>query len=92
MVRINIILVNSIMFKLLVEAVIVGIMVVVVGSGVGYLVGRVNSVDLQKVCKKWNKNHVMEISLFLTGVVLHLLCEISGINKWYTKNEKTYGY
>jgi len=86
MVRINIILVNSIMFKLLVEAVIVGIMVVVVGSGVGYLVGRVNSVDLPKVCKKWNKNHVMEISLFLTGVVLHLLCEISGINKWYTKN------
>ena len=86
MVRINIILVNSIMFKLLVEAVIVWIMVVVVGSGVGYLVGRVNSVDLPKVCKKWNKNHVMEISLFLTGVVLHLLCEISGINKWYTKN------
>ena len=74
------------MFKLLVEAVLVGIMVVVVGSGVGYLVGRVNSVDLPKVCKKWNKNHVMEISLFLTGVVLHLLCEISGINKWYTKN------
>ena len=80
MVRKNIILVNSIMFKLLVEAVLVGLMVVVVGSGVGYIVGRVNSVDLPKVCKKWNKNHVMEISLFLTGVVLHLLCEFSGIN------------
>ena len=33
------------MFKLLVEAVVVGVMVVIVGSAVGYVVGRVNSVD-----------------------------------------------
>ena len=74
------------MFKLLVEAVVVGLMVLVVGSGVGYVVGKMNSVDLPKVCKKWNKNHVMELSLFFTGVVLHLLCEYSGINKYYIKN------
>lgn len=74
------------MFKLLVEAVVVGIMVVIVGSVVGYLVGKVNSVDLPKLCKKWNKNHVMEISLFFTGALTHLLCEFSGVNKWYTKN------
>lgn len=74
------------MFKLLVEAVVVGVMVVIVGSAVGYVVGRANSVDLPKVCKKWNKNHVMEISLFFTGVILHLLCEFSGINKYYIKN------
>ena len=74
------------MFKLLVEAVVVGVMVVIVGSAVGYVVGRVNSVDLPKVCKKWNKNHVMEISLFLTGAITHLLCEVSGINKYYIKN------
>ena len=72
--------------KLLVEAVIVGIMVLVVGSGVGYIVGMMNSMDLPSVCKKWNKNHVMEISLFFTGFVTHLLCEFSGVNKWYTKN------
>ena len=70
------------MFKLLVEAVVVGLMVVVVGSVVGYLVGKLNSVDLPKVCKKWNKNHVMEISLFFTGAPTHLLCEFSGLNKW----------
>ena len=74
------------MFKLLVEAVVVGVMVVIVGSAVGYVVGRVNSVDLPKVCKKWNKNHVMEISLFFTGAITHLLCEVSGINKYYIKN------
>lgn len=72
--------------KLLIEAVVVGIMVVVVGSAVGFVVGTFNSVDLPKVCKKWNKNHVMEISLFFTGFVLHLLCEVTGINKWYIKN------
>jgi membrane protein DedA with SNARE-associated domain len=74
------------MFKLFVEAVVVGVMVVVVGSGVGFVVGKMNSMDLPKVCKKWNKNHVMEISLFFTGFVTHLLCEFSGVNKWYTKN------
>ena len=65
------------MLKLFVEAVVVGIMVVVVGSCVGFVVGKMNSMDLPKVCKKWNKNHVMEISLFFTGFVTHLLCEFT---------------
>jgi len=28
----------------------------------------------------------MEISLFLTGFLVHIFCEYSGINKWYCKN------
>ena len=74
------------MDKLLIEAVVVGIGTIIVGSIVGYIVGKCNSIDLPSVCKKWNKNHVMEISLFLTGFVLHLICEYSGINKYYCKN------
>ena len=59
---------------------------IVVGTIVGVIVGRFNSINLPAVCKKWNKNHIMEICLFLTGFVAHLLCEFLGVNKWYCKN------
>lgn len=72
--------------RLLVEAVSVGILTVLVGSLVGFILGKTVSTNLPRLCKEWNKNHIMEMSLFLTGVAVHLLCEITGINKWYCKN------
>jgi hypothetical protein len=39
----------------------------------GFFVGRALSVDLPPVCKKWNTNYIMEISLFLTGFVSFLV-------------------
>ena len=42
-------------------------------------------VDLPPVCKDWNKNYIMEISLFLTGFLTHLAFEFMGANKWYCK-------
>ena len=71
--------------RLLIEAVIVGIVVMLVGTLSGYIVGKFNNIDLPSVCKKWNKNHVMEISLFITGFFTHLLFELLGLNKWYCK-------
>jgi len=38
------------------------------------------------VCKDWNKNYAMEMCLFLTGFIAHLLCEYTGINVWYCNN------
>ncbi len=49
-----------------------GILTVIIGSIVGYVLGKCNSVDLPAICKTWNRNHIMEQSLFLTGVILHL--------------------
>ena len=72
--------------KLLLEAISVGIITVIIGTIVGFGVGKLFSSKLPSVCKKWNKNHVMEISLFLTGFLVHLLCEFTGINGWYCKN------
>ena len=74
------------MLRLLVEAFVVGLLTVAVGSLVGYGIGKAVDSDLPEVCRDWNKFYVMEISLFLTGVVIHLLCEAVGINRWYCKN------
>ena len=74
------------MIKLLKEAVIVGIATVVIGTLVGFVMGKLFSMNLPAICKKWNKNHIMEITLFLTGFLLHIICEYTGINKWYCKN------
>lgn len=72
--------------NLLIEAIVVGIILVIVASLVGIIVGKFMSVELDEMCKKWNKNHIMEITLFISGVLVHLLCEYLGINKWYCKN------
>lgn len=72
--------------KLLKEAAIVGIATVVIGTLVGFVMGKLFSMNLPAICKKWNKNHIMEITLFLTGFLLHIICEYTGINKWYCKN------
>ena len=72
--------------QLIVESVIVDVMTVIVGSLVGFILSKIVSSDLPEVCKKWNNFHIMEISLFLTGVIIHLLCEFSGLNKWYCAN------
>ena len=70
----------------MIEALVVGIATVVVGSVVGFGVGKVLGSDMPKVCENWNKKYAMEISLFLTGSLLHLLFEFLGGNKWYCKN------
>jgi small basic protein len=67
---------------LITEAIVIGIMTVVVGT----VIGKIFQTEVPSQCKDWNKNHVMEISLFLTGAAIHLLCEYFGVNKWYCKH------
>ena len=68
------------MKTLFIEAVAVGILVVIIGTIVTkVLFGNGSSKD-------WNKHHTMEIALFLTGVFTHFFCEFTGINQWYCKN------
>lgn len=70
------------MYDLLKEAFVVGIITTVFGSLISYsLKGMV-----PEGCKDWNSNYIMEISLFVTGFLIHLFCEFSGINIWYCKN------
>ena len=74
------------MYRLFVEAVCVGIITVIFGNISGFIVAPFLKVDLPEICSTWNKFYTMEVSLFLTGFLIHLFCEFSGINKWYCKN------
>jgi len=55
------------------HSVLFGILSIIIGNIVGFIVGYFLSVDLPKVCKTWNKNYVMELSLFFTGMISFLL-------------------
>lgn len=74
------------MIKLIIEALFVGISIVISGTISSFIFSRFFKVELPPVCKEWNKNYVMEITLFFTGVFLHLIFELIGLNKWYCKN------
>ena len=74
------------MIDLLIEAAVVGIILVIVGTLVSFVIGKLFATDLPPVCKDWNKNYIMEICLFISGVLTHILFELAGANKWYCNN------
>lgn len=80
------------MIKLITESIIVGISIVLFGTITSKLFSEYFKVDLPPVCKEWNKNFVMEITLFFTGVFVHLSFELLGINRWYCKNSYACGH
>ena len=65
------------------EAVFCGLLVLGAAYIVKHIVKPYFKVDLPEICEKWNKKHVFEVSMFLTGFVLHILLEITGVNKTY---------
>lgn len=64
---------------LLIEAIIVGVLVTIIGIIISTISGGVFP-KTKPECEDWNKYYVMEITLFLTGFITHLLCEFSGLN------------
>jgi len=70
-------------YRVFIEACIVGLLVMLVGVIGSKIVKPFFGVSLPEICKSWNKKHVMEASLFVTGFLLHIILEITGINKDY---------
>ena len=75
-------IVNNIMKTLLIEAIFVGILTVFVGILITFIIKNCTNTNVPKNCR----NHTMEMNLFITGLCVHLICEMTGINKWYCKN------
>jgi hypothetical protein len=65
------------------EATFVGILTALIGYVASALVKPYFKVDLPEICKSWNKKHLMEMSLFATGFLLHIFLEFTGMNKTY---------
>lgn len=71
------------------EAVVVGFLLIIfvyVASAIVSLMGLKPS--LPDICKTWNKNHIMEISVFLAGALFHLSFEVLGLNRQYVLSKK----
>ena len=61
---------------MILNSVLFGIASIIIGNIVGFVVGYFLSIDLPKVCKTWNKNYIMEISLFFTGMITFLVYKL----------------
>ena len=63
-----------------IEAFMVGLLVIVIGIVLHYITLQIiGHHDL-------NDMKVFAIHLFVIGIITHLLCEFTGINKWYCTN------
>jgi hypothetical protein len=81
------------MNKLLYETVCIGLIAALIGSMSIRIVLKFNkieknkSINIEKLVKEWNKNYLLEISLFFTGILIHLIIEYIGLNKWYCEKK-----
>ena len=73
------------MYALLIEAFTVGGGLTILGLLVSYLYLKFNKTK-NNVCLDIFNNKSLIHVLFICGFTFHLLCEFSGINKWYCKN------
>jgi hypothetical protein len=77
---------NNYYLLLFIEAVLVGVLVMIVGSLVGFLVSATQiypKVKLPEICSTYNSYFIMEFTLFLTGFFSHLFFEFVGANAYY---------
>ena len=73
----------------LLEAFLIGIMTLIIGLILGYTNGYLMDIDLkEELEEKPKKTLWITITLFSLGFILHLMCEITGLNKMYCD----YGY
>jgi len=66
------------MFQLALEAFIVGIL----NLFIGFIISYISMGDKAKTFDHWPG---VLLSFFITGVIIHLLCEVTGLNKKYCK-------
>ena len=67
------------LFQIIKESLIIGSITSIIGIIIIYI--------FDIIFKKCNY-YTLFLSLFIIGILVHIICEISGINKWFYKNQK----
>lgn len=71
------------MTNLFIEALTVGIATAIIG----FIISTLFMLPSKNFSfKKYHFWPQVILAFFITGILIHLLCEVSGINKWYCKN------
>ena len=73
------------MWILLSESVIIGFICFVIGTIIFNL-------SINKTNKDKEKPYGINFAFFMTGVILHVLLEFGGFNKWYCNKKMISGY
>lgn len=68
----------------LLEALIVGILTAIFGFIISTLIMFFSIKDFSR--EKYQYWYYILLSYFITGFLFHLICEATGINKWYCVN------
>jgi hypothetical protein len=71
--------------QLIKESLFVGMLTILFGFVASFIISRS---PLKPQTGHWNKYHAMEVSLALTGILVHLFCEFSGLNSYYVNIKK----
>lgn len=71
----------------IIEALIVGLLTVIVGIVVSSLVKHINNSTCDPVKHDCNGKNVYYFVFFLTGVVIYYFCELAGINDTYCRKK-----
>tara|TARA_B110000037_G_scaffold202643_1_gene244981 strand:- start:1586 stop:1870 length:285 start_codon:yes stop_codon:yes gene_type:complete len=80
------------MKNIIIETIIIGFITSILGGiFLRVILSFFNKKDkneyLNVLINKYSNNYIIEISLFLTGVFLHLLLEYFNVNKWYCEKK-----
>ena len=79
------------METLIFESIIIGTITSILGNLVLKILLKFNSVDnndsLENLLNKYRNTYIIQTSLFFTGILIHLLLEYIGLNKWYCEKK-----
>ena len=82
---------NNIMYKLIIESVIIGCITSILGNIIIHMLNRYNSYEkndnLNNKIYKYKQTYLIQIALFLTGFLIHLSLEYIGLDKWYCEKK-----
>ena len=75
------------MEKILLESIIVGAITSILGNLIVTILVKYNSLENNDIIDsnltKYKNTYIIQIALFLTGILIHLLLEYIGLEKWY---------